>query len=165
MIRREELAGRMADAVVKRLVGRKLADVRDEKRAREVVQRILAENLLAEEKLDADARSLMQDHAKEIRDSASDYKRLFALVNRIVADLTATESVAVRPSADDKIQGQLRTEIFRVMEEESRLEESIDQEVRRTLSTYSRPAPEGSAEWELLYQKTRDEVYRRRFRL
>ena len=85
MVRREELAGRMADAVVKRLVGRKLADVRDEKRAREVVQRILAENLLAEEKLDAEARSLMQDHAKEIRDSASDYKRLFALVKAKLA--------------------------------------------------------------------------------
>lgn len=85
MIRREELAGRMADAVVKRLVGRKLAEVRDEKRAREVVQRILAENLLAEEKLDADARSLMQDHAKEIRDSASDYKRLFTLVKAKLA--------------------------------------------------------------------------------
>jgi hypothetical protein len=85
MIRREELAGRMADAVVKRLVGRKLADVRDEKRAREVVQRILVENLLAEEKLDADARSLMQDHVKEIRDSASDYKRLFTLVKAKLA--------------------------------------------------------------------------------
>jgi hypothetical protein len=80
MVKREELAGRMAEAVVKRLVGRKLAEVTDEKRAREVVQRILVENLLAEEKLDADARTLMQDHAKEIKDSASDYKRLFALV-------------------------------------------------------------------------------------
>ncbi|HET8575469.1 MAG TPA: DUF507 family protein [Methylomirabilota bacterium] len=92
-------------------------------------------------------------------------ERLFALADRIVADLTATESLVIRGSADDKAHGQLRTEIFRVLEEESRLEESIDQEVRRTLSTYSRPAPEGSAEWELLYQKTRDEVYRRRFRL
>jgi hypothetical protein len=80
MVKREELAGRMAEAVVKRLVGRKLAEVTDEKRAREVVQRIVVENLLAEEKLDADARTLMQDHAKEIKDSASDYKRLFALV-------------------------------------------------------------------------------------
>ena len=92
-------------------------------------------------------------------------ERLFALADRIVADLTATESVVVRGAADDKVHGQLRTEIFRVLEDESRLEETIDQEVRRTLSTYSRPAPEGSAEWELLYQKTRDEVYRRRFRL
>ena len=84
-MRREELAGRMAEAVVKRLVWRKLAEVTDEKRAREVVQRILVENLLAEEKLDADARTLMQDHAKEIRDSASDYKRLFALVKAKLA--------------------------------------------------------------------------------
>jgi hypothetical protein len=29
----------------------------------------------------------------------------------------------------------------------------------------ARPVPEGSPEWEVLYQKTRDEVFRRRFRL
>ena len=52
-----------------------------------------------------------------------------------------------------------------MLEDETKLDESIDEEVRRTLSTYSRPAPEGSGEWELLYKKTRDEVYRRRFRL
>ena len=85
MARRDELAGRMAEAVVKRLVGRKLADVRDEARAREVVQRILAENFQAEDKLDADARSLLMDNAKLIRDSASDYKRLFALVKAKLA--------------------------------------------------------------------------------
>ena len=85
MGRREQLAGRMAEAVVKRLVVRKLADVRDESRAREVVRRILAEDLLAEEKLDTDARALMLDHAKEIRDSLSDYRRLFALVRAKLA--------------------------------------------------------------------------------
>jgi hypothetical protein len=85
MGRREQLAERMAEAVVKRLVLRKLADVRDESRAREVVRRILAEDLLAEEKLDADARALLLDHAKEIKDSASDYRRLFALVRAKLA--------------------------------------------------------------------------------
>ena len=45
------------------------------------------------------------------------------------------------------------------------VEETIDQEVRRTLASYSRPVPEGSAEWEILYQKTREEVLKRRFRL
>src|SRR5260370_39982376 len=91
-------------------------------------------------------------------------ERMFGLADRIVADVTATESVMIK-TADDKALGQLRTEVFRVLEDESKLEESIDQEARRSLSTYSRPAPEGSAEWELLYQKTRDEVYRRRIRL
>jgi hypothetical protein len=85
MARTEQLAGRMAEAVVKRLVGRKLADVRDESRAREVVRRILVEDLVAEEKLDADARALLLDHAKQIRDSASDYRRLVGLVKAKLA--------------------------------------------------------------------------------
>jgi hypothetical protein len=92
-------------------------------------------------------------------------ERLFGLAERIVSDLTATEGVVIRQISDDKIRNQLRTEIFRVLEEEGRLEETIDQEVRKTLSSYSRPAPEGSAEWEVLYNKTRDEVYKRRLRL
>ena len=80
MGKKDEVAGRMAQEVIKRLVGRRLIDTKDEARAREAVRRILSENLLAEQKLDADARALMMDHAKEIRDSASDYKRLFTLV-------------------------------------------------------------------------------------
>ena len=70
MARKEQVAGRMAEAVVKRLVTRKLADVKDETRARELVRRILVEDLLAEEKLDADARALLLEHAKQIKDSA-----------------------------------------------------------------------------------------------
>ena len=85
MARRDQYAGRMAEAVVKRLVTRKLAEVKDESRARELVRRILAEDLLAEDKLDADARALLLDHAKEIKDSASDYRRLFALVKAKLA--------------------------------------------------------------------------------
>ena len=80
MGKKDEVAGRMAQEVIKRLVGRRLIETKDEARAREAVRRILSENLLAEQKLDADARALMMDHAKEIRDSASDYKRLFTLV-------------------------------------------------------------------------------------
>jgi hypothetical protein len=85
MARWEKVADRMAEAEVKRLVGRKHADVRDETRAREVVRRILVENFQAEEKLDADARTLLMDNDKLIRDSASDYTRLFALVKAKLA--------------------------------------------------------------------------------
>ena len=80
MAKKNEVAGRMAEAVVKRLVVRRLAEVRDEGKAREAVRRVVAENLLAEEKIDADARALLLTHAKEIRDSASDYRRIFTLV-------------------------------------------------------------------------------------
>ena len=92
-------------------------------------------------------------------------ERLFGLAERIVSDLAAVEGVVIRQIADEKVRTHLRTEIFRVLEDEGRLEETVDQEVRKTLGSYSRPAPEGSAEWEVLYNKTRDEVFKRRLRL
>jgi hypothetical protein len=92
-------------------------------------------------------------------------ERLFGLAERIVGDLAATEGVVIKQIADERVRTHLRTEIFRVIEDESRLEETVDQEVRKTLGSYSRPAPEGSAEWEVLYNKTRDEVFKRRLRL
>ena len=92
-------------------------------------------------------------------------ERMYALADRIVADLTASEGVVIRATDEERSRGQLRTEVFRVLEDEVKLEETVDLEVRRTLASYSRSAPEGSSEWEILYQKTRDEVLKRRFRL
>jgi hypothetical protein len=86
-------------------------------------------------------------------------ERIFHLADLIVKELDATEGVSIK--APDEI----RSEIIRALTEESKFEESVDTEVRRTLSTYSRPMPEGSREWEVLYQKTREEVFRRRLRL
>jgi len=69
----------MAEAVVKRLVTRKLAEIKDEPRAREAVRQILSENFLAEEKIEAEVKALLLENAKLIKDSASDYQRLFTL--------------------------------------------------------------------------------------
>lgn len=81
MRRREEVAGRFAEVLVKRLVERKFLEVRrEEAAARAAVRRVVLENLLEEERLDAEAREILQDHSKEIRDSAADYSRLFGLV-------------------------------------------------------------------------------------
>jgi hypothetical protein len=86
-------------------------------------------------------------------------ERIFHLTDLILKELSTVEGVQV------KAPDELRTEVLRALTEESKLEESIDTEVRKTLASYSRPMPEGSREWEVLYQKTREEVYRRRFRL
>jgi len=69
------------------------------------------------------------------------------------------------PGVTVKAPDEVRPEIIRVLTDESKLEESVDTEVRKTLSTYSRPMPEGSHEWEVLYNKTREEVFKKRFRL
>jgi hypothetical protein len=86
-------------------------------------------------------------------------ERIFYLADLIMKELTAVPGVQV------KAPDELRPEIIRVLTDESKLEESIDSEVRKTLASYSRPMPEGSREWEVLYNKTREEVYRKRFRL
>ncbi|HKQ66947.1 MAG TPA: DUF507 family protein [Methylomirabilota bacterium] len=86
-------------------------------------------------------------------------ERLFHLTDAILKQLGTTEGVSFR--APDEV----RTEILRALTEEAKLAESIDGEVRKILSSYSRPMPEGSHEWEVLYEKTREEVFRKRFRL
>ncbi len=86
-------------------------------------------------------------------------ERIFYLTDLIVKELGASPAVHVKNSEE------LRPEIMRALTEESKLEESIDGEVRKILGSYSRALPEGSREWEVLYQKTREEVFKRRFRL
>jgi hypothetical protein len=87
-------------------------------------------------------------------------ERLFHLSARIAEAVLAQEGVTTVKTPDD-----VRNEILRALSDETRVEESIDSEVRKILGSYARPVPEGSPEWEVLYQKTRDEVFRRRFRL
>ena len=86
-------------------------------------------------------------------------ERIFHLAEEIMKGLGNVPGVNVKAPDD------LRTELIRVLSDESRLEDSVDSEVRKILGTYSRPMPEGSREWEVLYQKTREEVFKRRFRL
>jgi len=86
MSRRDEIAQRMADAVVKRLTTRKIVEVRgDETALRTAIRHVVADNLAAEDKLDADARKLLLDHAKMIKDSAADYRALLGKVKEKLA--------------------------------------------------------------------------------
>jgi len=85
MPRRDEVAERMADAVVKRLTTRKIMDIKDEATARAAIRHVVVENLGAEEALDADARKLLLEHAKMIKDSAADYRQLLGKVKEKLA--------------------------------------------------------------------------------
>ena len=76
----------MADAVVKRLVARKIVEVRgDESALKGTIRHVLVDNLAAEERLDADARKLLLEHAKMIKDSAADYRQLLGKVKEKLA--------------------------------------------------------------------------------
>jgi hypothetical protein len=86
MSRRDEIAQRMADAVVKRLTTRKVIEIRgDEKTLRAVITHVVADNIAAEEKIDADARQLLLEHAKMLKDSAADYRIMLGKVKEKLA--------------------------------------------------------------------------------
>ena len=75
----------MASAVVKRLTLRKVAEIKDEHTALAAIRQVVLDNLNAEEQLDADARKLLMDHAKQIKDSAADYRQLLGKVKEKLA--------------------------------------------------------------------------------
>ena len=85
MPKRDQIAERMADAVLKRLTTKKVIEVKDEGAARAAIRQVVIDNLLAEEKLDADSRQLLLDHAKAIKDSSADYRQLFGKVREKLA--------------------------------------------------------------------------------
>ena len=85
MSKRDEIAERMATQVVKRLAARKVVEVKDEAAAKAAVRQVVLTNLVAEERLDADARQLLLEHAKMIRDSSADYRALLGKVREKLA--------------------------------------------------------------------------------
>jgi hypothetical protein len=76
--RRDDVAARVSEAVLKRLVARKFVEVKDEARVRAALQKVLADNLQSEEQLDTEARQLLQEYARDIREKGLDYRQLFS---------------------------------------------------------------------------------------
>jgi hypothetical protein len=85
MARHDEIADRMAAAIVKRLSVRKVVDVKDEAAAKAAIRHVVVDNLASEDRIDADARKLLLDHAKLIKDSSADYRQLLGKVKEKLA--------------------------------------------------------------------------------
>ena len=75
----------MANAIVNRLTARKVVEVREEDVVRAVIRHVVSDNIAAEERLEADARQLLLEHAKMIKDSAADYRQLLGKVKEKLA--------------------------------------------------------------------------------
>ncbi len=60
------------------------------------------------------------------------------------------EKKALTPLVDE---GQIRREMRRVVVNELKLADSIDEAVKRKLQSYSKKIYEGTSEWEVMYNK------------
>ena len=75
----------MASAIVKRLATRKVVDVKDESAAKASIRQVVIDNLATEVQIDADARKLLLEHAKLIKESSADYHQLLTKVKEKLA--------------------------------------------------------------------------------
>ncbi len=81
-------------------------------------------------------------------------------ISHLIHDRLYQDMLVDYPDEDKAIR-----EIKRTLIEYFRVEDEADQSAREKISHLKRGVLEGSREWEVLYQKTREEVFRRRFRL
>lgn len=75
----------MAEAILKRLSARRIIECKDEAAARAAVRQLVLDNLALEERVDADARKLLLEHAKAIKDSGAEYRQLLGKVKEKLA--------------------------------------------------------------------------------
>jgi hypothetical protein len=85
--------------------------------------------------------------------------KIVHLANILVSALQDSTLTKLR-----KDKNELRSAIIKIITDELKVEEDIDREVKKTLSSYSRKIIEGSREWDILYQKTFDEFMKKRGR-
>jgi hypothetical protein len=75
----------MADAILKRLSTKRIIECKDEGSARASVRQVVLDNIGLEERLDADARQLLLEHAKAIKESGAEYRQLLGKVKEKLA--------------------------------------------------------------------------------
>ena len=80
-----------------------------------------------------------------MRLSREKINRLSHLVTEELVQLDDVEFVEDRNT--------IRLEIVKIVNEELKKEEAIDQEAKRKIESMKKSVPEGSLEWEILYRK------------
>lgn len=87
MVKKEEiLAERITIAILKSLRGKKFIEMKmDESNVKNIIKKIIENDLITEEKIVAEAREILKGYAKEIRDKTLDYNRLFLMVKSKLA--------------------------------------------------------------------------------
>ncbi len=84
-------------------------------------------------------------------------ERVFHLVDRILKDLGEAE-LQITDS------GRLRSKLVRILSDELRMLETIDQEVRTKIARMSKPIAEGSGEWNAIYERLFEDSWRQRLK-
>jgi hypothetical protein len=79
-------------------------------------------------------------------------EKINQLSHLIIQELVNCEGVNLLQPDND-----VRLEVVRIITEELKVDDQLDQKVREKLASYSRPILEGSREWDIMYRKLYEE--------
>ena len=85
-------------------------------------------------------------------------------INKVSKEIThkiLEDGLVVNKTGDDN---ELRVIIARILTDEFRVEELVDEEVRKILASYSKKIIEGSRDWDILYKKHYEEQMQKKRR-
>jgi hypothetical protein len=137
--------------------------------------------MTAEDRLNEEARAVLERHAEEMREAGASYQDAFKLVKRQLAKEKGVVSASGRDTdgtkiARDKVnklshvvvdllaslkkecelvkpKNDVRLEALRILHEHLRAEEKMEERVRQKITSQKREIVEGSQEWDLLFRR------------
>ena len=145
------------------------------------VKEAFTNEMTAEDRLNDEVRVLLERHASEMRESGANYQESFKQVKRQLAKERGVVPASGRDTdgtkiARDKVnklshvlvellagmkkevelvkaKNDVRLEAFRILQENLRVEEKMEQHVREKILSQKRTIVEGSQEWDLLFRR------------
>jgi hypothetical protein len=173
-----KLIERIVDRITEELTAKRYIEAEDINQFRENVFKIIKEAIEEEKELVREAEKLVEENINKIdeeisfRDAVRKVKQVLAEKKGIHLDPEERmNQVAHRIKKyieeDDSIEifehpNKIRKKIFYILRDLVKEEKEIDREVRRRIRSYSRKIIEGTAEWNILYEKIYKEILRRK---
>jgi hypothetical protein len=84
-------------------------------------------------------------------------ERIADISEEVVEELIKSGAAELKKS-----KGLFINEVIKLIKEDLRVEEEIEEEANKELETYSRKIIEGSPEWRILFQKTKEKIAKER---
>jgi hypothetical protein len=145
------------------------------------VREAVTNEMTAEDRLNEDARVLLEKHSAEMREAGASYQEAFKHVKRQLAKEQGVVPASGRDTdgtkiARDKVnklshvivevlsgnkkevellkpKNDVRLEVLRILHEHLKAEEKIEQRVKQKITSQKREIVEGSQEWDLLFRR------------
>jgi len=174
-----KLIERIVDRITTELTESRYVEAEDMNKFRENVFKIIKEAIEEEKELTRKAEKLVEEHINKLDEEIS-FRDAVRKVKQVLAE---KEGIHLDPDdrmnqvahkikdyivkEDNSIEifehpNKIRKKVFGILKDLVREEREIDREVRKRIRSYSRKIIEGTAEWNILYEKIYKEILRRK---